>query len=85
MNQSENLHCLMDESGRPYEKGECPYEFGLVDDLLFLRSAVTHNIELDPDSNLAKLALEISKCGLEITPDTDIKQLAVTVKLLGIA
>lgn len=85
MNPPENLHCLMDESGRPYEEGECPYEFGLVDDLMFMQVCKKCDIELDPDGDLAKLERELTKYGLEITPDTNVRQLATTVKLLDIA
>ncbi len=41
-------------------------------------------LELDPDSDLAKLELEMAKYGLKVTPNTDVKQLAATLKLLGL-
>lgn len=76
---------VMDESDRPYADNECPYKFGLIDDLIYIQVCQKCNVELDPNSYLAKLKREIISHGLEITSDTDIKQLAVTVKLLGIA
>lgn len=76
---------VMDESHQPYKDGEYPYDFGLIDDLMFIQVCQKCDIELNPNTSSAKLALEIAKYGLEITPDTDIKQLAETVKLLGIA
>lgn len=41
-------------------------------------------LELDPNSDSAKLELEMAKYGLKVTPDTDVKQLAATLKLLGL-
>lgn len=86
MNNSEfeNLHCVMDERDRPYAEGECSYEFGLKDDLMFIQTCHECNFEIDPNSELGKLELEIAKCGLEITSETDIEQLAATVKLLSL-
>lgn len=85
-NSNENLHFLMDDSPSMYaEICKKKYKRTLEDDLEFIQFVNDHDdLELDPNSNVAKLEREITKCGLEITPDTDIKQLAATVRLLGI-
>lgn len=79
-----NEYFVMDESHQPYKDDERPHDFGLIDDLMFIQVCQKYDIELDPNTSSAKLALEMTKCGLEITPETDIKQLAATVRLLNI-
>lgn len=56
----------------------------LEDDLEYMLFAKKINCKLGADSYEERLKLEMEKCGLELTPDTDIKQLAETVKQLGI-
>lgn len=56
----------------------------LEEDLEYMLFVQKINRKLDEDSYEARLKLEMEKCGLELTPDTDIKQLAQAIKQLGI-
>ena len=87
MNTDKELYDIMDDSdARYYAQNHNKHEPILENDLIFLQFVSEHNeYELKPDSRIAKLERELLRHGLEVTSDTDIKQLAATVKLLGIA
>ncbi len=84
-----NSSIVIDDTCMVYEKiyktQKRSHKRTLEDDLSFLMfTKENEELELDPNSDLAKLELEMAKYGLKVTPDTDIKQLAATLKLLGL-
>lgn len=86
-NNIEELYDVMDDSDMLYyvQNSQRKHEPLLECDLTFIQFVNGNNeYELKPDSRIAKLERELLKHGLEITPNTDIKQLTETVKLLGI-
>ncbi len=89
MNQPQELYFVIDDICMVYEKiyktQKRTHKRTLEDDLSFLMfTKENEELELDPDSDLAKLEREMAKYGLKVTPDTDVKQLAAAIKLLSL-
>ncbi len=88
MNQPQELYLEIDDSEllSDIDINDKKYDdLRLLCDLSLLGTVnESDELELDPDSDLAKLELEMAKYGLKVTPDTDVKQLAATLKLLGL-